>query len=128
MRFFTPIRSLALSQIARFTQIDYDREMAFVLTVGTEPAILAVVRLAADPDNIRAEFAIVVRSDLKRRGIGRLLMTRLIEYARGRGLEEIFGEVLRENVAMLGLCKEMGLRTEPLPNSPEIARVSLRLH
>src|SRR5581483_9324732 len=77
LRFFTPVRSLDPAALARFTQIDYDREMAFVLYGAQEPGhLLAVVRLAADPDNVSAEFAIVVHSACHHRGLGRLLMTR----------------------------------------------------
>lgn len=109
MRFFTPVRSLDPVALARFTQIDYDREMAFVMFSGNSLSpLLAVSRLASDPDNFRAEFAIVVRSELHRRGIGRLMMKRLIQYARDRGLSELVGDVLAENHAMLALCAELG--------------------
>lgn len=92
MRFFAPMRELPLRQLARLTQIDYDREMAFVLEGQEGPTkseILAVVRLASDPDNRQAEFAALVRSDLQGRGIGRLMMDRLLAYARQRGIGEI---------------------------------------
>ena len=114
LRFFTPLRSLDSDSLARFTQIDYDREMAFVLhkSESAQP-FLGVVRLAADPDNFSAEFAIVVRSEFHRRGIGRLLMTRLIEYARSRGISELTGDVLAENRAMLALCSELGFNLTP---------------
>ena len=109
MRFFTPIRTLDPEALARFTQIDYDREMALVMFRGESPELLlAVARLASDPDNIRAEFAIVVKSELHRRGIGRMLMTRLIEYARNRGLSQLIGDVLVDNHAMLSLCTQLG--------------------
>ena len=130
LRFFVPLRRFEPRQIARMTQIDYDREMVFVLIGRTEALIdeiLGIVHLAADPDNERAEFGVLVRSDLHRRGIGRLLMTWLIDYARSRGLAEIFGHVLRENVAMLGLCKTIGLQTEPSLEEPQVARASLSL-
>jgi acetyltransferase len=73
--------------------------------------MIAVVRLAADPDNIRAEFAIVVRSNLHRRGLGHLLMTHLIEYARGPGLSELVGDILAENIGMRTLCAQLGFAT-----------------
>jgi acetyltransferase len=127
LRFFTPIRSLEPSLLARFTQIDYDREMAFVMLKEGEPdRFLAVVRLAADPDNIRAEFAIVVRSDLHRRGIGRMLMTRLIEYARSRGLTELFGDILAENAPMLALCSQLGFAVRATETAG-VMRAVLRL-
>jgi acetyltransferase len=124
LRFFTPLRSLAPQQLARLTQIDYDREMAFVLCAQGGD-ILGVARLAADPDNRQAEFAIEVRSDLHRKGLGRLLLTRLIDYARGRGLEELCGDVLRENAPMLALARAVGFSIQP-SQSPELVRLLLR--
>jgi acetyltransferase len=112
------------------TQIDYDREMALVLMArsgASASELIGVVHLIGDPDNERAEFAILVRSDLHRRGIGRLLMTRLIEYAKARGLSELFGHVLRENAPMLGLCKGLGLRVSSLPDALDTVRVDLHL-
>jgi acetyltransferase len=96
---------------ARFTQIDYDREMAFVLAEGgvSGPAELhAVVRLAADPDNRQAEFAIIVERELAGLGVGGFLLRRLIDYARVRGIGELYGDVLQDNVAMLALCRSLG--------------------
>ena len=125
MRFFTPMHKLGAAALARFTQIDYDREMAFVAFAEEAPnRLLGVARLAADPDNVRAEFAIVVRSDLHRRGLGRLLLGHLIAYAQSRGICELFGDVLAENQAMLGLCTKLGftVATEP---SRDLVRVTL---
>lgn len=130
LRFFVPLRRLERRQLARMTQIDYDREMVFALvgrTSASAEELLGIAHLAADPDNERAEFAVLVRSDLHRRGIGRLLMTWLIDYARSRGLAEIFGHVLRENAAMLGLCRTLGLRIKPSPDEPELVLTSLHL-
>ncbi len=128
MRFFAPLNGLSSDQLARMTQIDYDREMAFVLDapVSAGREIAAVVRLAADPDNRRAEFAVTVRSDLKGHGIGRLMMGRLIEYARMRGIGEIFGDVLQENALMLSLCRELGFALAPLPETATILRATLK--
>jgi acetyltransferase len=126
MRFFTPMRSLGAAALARLTQIDYDREMAFIAYAEEVPdRLLGVARLAADPDNIRAEFALVVRSDSHRRGLGRLLLSRLIAYAQGRGISELFGDVLAENQAMLGLCTKLGFAAAET-QSADVLRVTLR--
>ena len=99
---------------ARLTQIDYDREMALVLiddsatSDNTDAEIYAVVRLYADPDRRRAEFAIIVSRHLAGQGAGTLLMQRLIAYARAQGIAELVGSVLRENTPMLGLAKKLG--------------------
>jgi len=110
-RFFSMLRQPVHRQLARMTQIDYDREMAFI---AVEPdgangeATLGVVRAIADPDNEAAEFAIIVRSDLKRRGLGLLLMRKIIRYCRSRGTRRLVGQVLPDNANMLRLARECG--------------------
>ena len=112
------------------TQIDYDREMALVLaepgTAG-KAAVHAAVHIAADPDGVRAEYAIMVRSDMARRGMGRLLMDRIIAYGRSRGLQEIFGEVLRANAPMLKVCDRFEFTRHPNPDDPGVVEVRLTL-
>jgi len=87
--------------------------MAFIAVVrdasGAEE-IVGVARAHADPDNVTAEFAVLVRSDLKGQGLGRLLMRKLLRYCRGRGTQQLSGSVLSENVAMLQLAKSLGFR------------------
>jgi len=110
-RMFVRIRELQPSQLARFTQIDYDREMAFIATrpdAQGAPETLAVGRVVADPDNITAEFAVTVRSDLKGMGLGKIMMQKLIDYCRSRGTREIVGEALPQNSRITGLAKRMG--------------------
>jgi acetyltransferase len=124
MRFFSAFKEFPTTLRARLTQIDYDREMAFVL-FDARNDVAGVGRLAADPDGTRAEFAVLVRSDLKGRGIGRLLMDRLIAYAKERGIGEIFGDVLAENEAMLALCRDLGCHLSP--PSQDIVHATLRL-
>jgi acetyltransferase len=130
MRFFAPMRTLDHVRAARFTQIDYDREMALILTdpgVAGRTEIYGVVSLSADPDNERAEYAVLVRHDMAGMGLGILLMRRIIDYARQRGIKEIVGDVLRENQTMLKLCKLLGFETRRDPEDLEIVKVCLRL-
>jgi acetyltransferase len=110
LRFFSSVRSFDHSQLARMTQIDYDREMAFIAVTGEHDAIetLGVVRAVADPDNETAEFAVAVRSDQKGKGLGTLLLTRIIAYCRARGTRWLVGEALRENTGMIGLARRLG--------------------
>jgi len=110
-RFFHLIRELPHSQLARFTQIDYDREMAFIAVHRGE--ILADVRAVADPDNQSAEFAILVRSDWAGKGLGYALLSKLIAYCRARGTERLFGDVLANNRRMLELAATLGFRAAP---------------
>ncbi|MFP6561119.1 GNAT family N-acetyltransferase [Paraburkholderia sp. B3] len=116
LRFFSAVRSFDHSQLARMTQIDYDREMALIATVDDEhgkPRTLGVVRAVADPDNETAEFAVAIMSNLKGKGLGRLLMERAIAYARTRGTHWLVGEALRENAPMIGLARACGFTVAP---------------
>ncbi|HLB80756.1 MAG TPA: GNAT family N-acetyltransferase, partial [Dongiaceae bacterium] len=130
MRFFAPLSELSHALGARLTQLDYDREMALVLA-DPGPAgpaeIYGVVRIGADPDNERAEFAVIVRDDMTGKGIGRLLMRRIIDYAAGRGIGEIFGDVLAENAPMLDMCRRLGFVIEDGFGEAGVVRVHLRL-
>ena len=115
LRFFSARRELLPSELARLTQIDYAREMAF-LAVQTLPdgkaQTLGVVRAVIDPDNIDAEFAIIVRSDLKARGLGRLLMQKMIDFLTSRGTQRMVGDVLRDNDGMRELARSLGLAVD----------------
>jgi acetyltransferase len=110
-RFLSTFRELPDADIARLTQIDYDREMAFVAEEldgqgGAET--LGVARVSTDPDNLEAEFAILVRSDFKRHGLGRVLLGKLIRYCRDRGTARMTSAVLSGNACMLGLGAALG--------------------
>ncbi|MBF6907335.1 GNAT family N-acetyltransferase, partial [Acinetobacter baumannii] len=91
---------------------DYDREMAFIATrpgPDGQPETLGVGRVVADPDNISAEFAVTVRSDLKGLGLGRILMEKVIAYCRSRGTREIVGEALPQNNRIIALVRKLGV-------------------
>jgi acetyltransferase len=127
---FVRMRELSPAQLARFTQIDYDREMAFIATVveadGT-PETLGVVRGVTDPDNLRAEFAVTVRSDLKGKGLGTLLMQTLIDYSRAAGTREMVGEALAQNGAILRLAARLGFDNKAMPGGDTVEmRLSLQ--
>ncbi|VXB98572.1 bifunctional acetate--CoA ligase family protein/GNAT family N-acetyltransferase [Massilia sp. 9I] len=116
-RMFGMMRELPPAQLARFTQIDYAREMAFIATRGASAGAetLGVARVIVDPDNTVGEFAVVVRSDLKGRGLGRLLMERLLAYCRQRGLARVRGAALADNTRMHALARACGFRLESGP-------------
>lgn len=130
MRIFYSRRSIEHTELARLTQIDYDREMAFIATRvrpdGGEET-LGVVRGICDPDNDSAEYGILVRSDLKGRGLGRILMDKLIRYLRAHGTRRIVGQVLRENTPMLALLARLGFAIAPHPDDPDLRLVELPL-
>ena len=130
LRFFSSRRELPRSELARLTQIDYAREMAFIAvreSPGQPPETLGVVRAVTDPDNIEAEFAVIVRSDLKGQGLGALLMARLIDYLKGRGTQRVVGYVLRENTLMNGLAADLGFVQQSRGDSDDTLRWVLTL-
>ncbi len=133
LRIFYSRRSIEHSELARLTQIDYAREMAFIATrhiEGDGEETLGAVRATVDPDNIAAEFGVIVRSDTKGSGLGTRLMEKLIAYLRERGTQRIVGTVLRENKGMLALTKRLGFQESANPSDPGdhlIRYVSLEL-
>jgi acetyltransferase len=127
LRFFTARPHLSHRFLARLTQIDYAREMAFVAVAEATDELLGVVRFVADPDYVQGEYAILVRSDLKGRGLGWHLMQHLIAYARTERIEQLYGCVLAENATMLRMCCEFGFSVEPEPGEAAVRRVVLRL-
>ncbi len=129
-RFFVPMKLMDHVTAARFSQIDYDRQMALVLTVpgiAGDTEIFGVVRSIEDPDRERAEFAIVVEQRMAGQGLGTHLLRRIIDYARGRGVGELHGEVLADNYRMRTLCRESGFSETKDMHEPGVVRVSMRL-
>lgn len=127
LRFFSAMRELPPAQLARLTQIDYDRAMAFIATrpgPDGQPETLGVVRAVADADNQAAEFAIIVRSDLKGQGLGYVLFQKLIDYFRDHGTGEIIGDALAENLGVQKLVRHFGGVVLP---HPEAGMVRLQL-
>jgi acetyltransferase len=127
LRFFAPVKEFGHRFIARLTQIDYARAMAFVAIEETMGNMLGVIRLHADANYDSGEYAVLVRSDLKGRGLGYLLMQLIIEYARVEGLKTIEGQVLSENTAMLAMCKELGFDIALDPRDPDTYMVKLAI-
>jgi acetyltransferase len=129
LRFFSHVKELDHRMAARLTQIDYDREMALVLVdpAAADNEILGVMRISADADGTRAEYAGAVRSDLKGEGFGRLLLEEIIAYAAKRGIGEVWGEVLAENAPMLGLVRKLGFIIRQSDEDPSLMIVAKRL-
>lgn len=126
MRFFHSVRGFQHPELARFTQIDYDREMAFIAwspEAGGET--LGVARAIADPDRARAEFAVLVRSDLKGKGLGSILMKKLVGYSRESGIGQLVGEILIVNHPMVSLARRLGFELAPAAAGVLSARLNL---
>ena len=121
-RFFGLVREFPHSEIARLTQIDYDREMAFIASApkadGSGSETLGVVRTVTDPDNETCEFAIIVRSDLKGQGLGYKLLEKMIGYCRARGTKTMTGQVMAGNHPMLDMVRALGFRVKRLEDEP----------
>jgi acetyltransferase len=121
-RFFTAMREMSHALASRLLTLDYDRQMALVALC--EGAPLGVARYAAiGPGKDSAEYAIAVRSDWHGRGVGYLLLTRLIDIARQHGIGELVGQVLRENQPMLKMCRSLGFTTASDPTDATLIRV-----
>jgi len=128
-RFFGLVKGLPHSQMARLTQIDYDRDMAFI-AIGqddkNEDETLGVVRIAATRDNAIAEFSIVVRSDQKSTGLAQELMRKMIAYCKGRQTKALVGQVLSENSRMIRFVKSLGFKITGHPEKG-VVEVTLNL-
>jgi acetyltransferase len=127
LRFFAPMREFSHAFIARLTQIDYARAMAFVAIDEARHNLLGVVRLHSDANYEAGEYAILLRSDLKGQGLGWQLMQLIIAYAKSEGLKRIEGQVLTENTVMLRMCEELGFHLVQDREDPTVVSATLAL-
>ncbi len=127
LRFFAPMKEFTHDFIARLTQLDYARAMAFLAFDEATNELLGVVRIHSDSIYQTGEYAILLRSDLKGRGLGWTLMQLIIEYARAEGLKVISGDVLHENLTMLDMCRRLGFEVKADPAELDLCNVKLRL-
>ncbi len=124
-RFMDTLRELTQSMLVRFTQIDYDREMAFVAVTeedGKEVQV-GVSRFVSNPDGETVEFALAVADGWQKRGVGRKLMSAIIECARAKGYRAVVGDVLALNSKMFKLMTSLGFTIHPHPEDPAVKRV-----
>lgn len=126
-RFFSAIRQVAPEQMARLTQIDYDREMAFIAVRCSDQATVGVSRLVSEAAGDAGEFAILVEPACKGLGLARHLMDRLIDWARTRGIPEITGQVLADNHPMIGFVRHLGFAVRRVPGESDVVEAVLDL-
>lgn len=126
MRFMSPRTTFPEEMALKMTQLDYDRDMAFV-AIGPDGTMAGVSRMASEPSGKAAEYALLVRSDLAGRGLGSTLMRHLIEYARAQGVEVLDGIVLVENHGMLRLVERLGFVNHHDPEEPGVMISRLKL-
>jgi acetyltransferase len=127
LRFFAPVKEFSHEFIARLTQLDYARAMAFVAFDEATQELVGVVQIHSDSIHESGEYAILLRSDLKNHGLGWTLMQLIIEYAKSEGLKRISGLVLQENAVMLNMCRELGFALKSDPADRTICDVTLDL-
>jgi len=125
LRFFAPVRDFSHTFLARLTQLDYARAIAFVAFDEQTGEMMGAVRLHADANHETGEYGILLRSDLKGLGLGWILMRLMIEWAKAEGLHEVEGQVLRENTTMLEMCRSLGFSIRIDPGDPELRVVTL---
>jgi acetyltransferase len=125
LRFWARVHELSAAEQKKLSHLDYSYEMVFIALDEGTGAMLGLVRLRDELDETSAEFAVLVRSRLKAHGIGWLLMRRMIDYARAKGLRRVYGDVLAENTTMLQMCGELDFREEDM--GPQFRRVVLDL-
>lgn len=126
-RYFGEVSEFSHEQMARVTQIDYDREMAFIATERDErgeEVTLGVVQAQMDPDNQEAEFGIAIRSDLKGQGLGWILMSKMIDYCRQSGTRYLAGCTMPQNRGMANLARSLGFHVR---FDPEEEVIDMRL-
>lgn len=129
MRLFYSRRTMERSELARLVQIDYTREMAFVATAHARGRrkTLGVARALADPDNVGAEFGIILRPELKGSGLGRMLMDKLVRYQRAAGTHRLIARALAENWRMRELARALGFSEAPVAGEADTLHLTLAL-
>lgn len=125
LRLLASIKHLPHVLAARLSQIDYDREMALIATItnGSTVKIAGAVRMASDPDMQRAEFALLIGKEFQHRGLGSTVLQSIIDYARGRGIKELFADVLRSNTSMLAIVRRLGFVIRDSDVDPRLVNV-----
>jgi len=125
LRFFARIAELSAAEVDKLAHLDYGHETAFIALDEDTGRMLGLVRLKDELDEETAEFAILVRSRLKGHGLGWMLMRRVIDYAKEKGLRRVYGDVLVENTTMLQMCAELGFHV--VEDVGDMRRVALDL-
>ena len=113
-RFFQIIKNLSHEALVRFCNIDYDREMAFIAEIreGERRIEIGVGRLIIEPNKKRGEFAVVVADNYQGKGLGTKLVDMLVSVGEEKGLESVYGIIMRENTAMVHMCEKLGFKVE----------------
>jgi len=129
LRFFLARREVPHSELARYCQIDYERDMTFIALASNEQGqaeMVGEVRAVCDPDNEQAEFAIQVAGSWQHKHLGEALLRKLLAYLRARGTREVVGQCLTENAGMAALARKVGFAVRPEPDGVMAMRLVLK--
>ncbi len=126
-RFFSAMNELSPERLSRLTQVDYDREMAFIACREDTGDTVAVARLVQEANGSSGEFAIIVQADMKGHGLASHMMRRLIDWARERGLRTVVGQILSDNAPMLAFIRHLGFSVNRLADDPDVMEARLVL-
>ena len=121
------MREMSAEQMARLTQVDYEREMAFVAVREATGDTVGVARLVGEVGRGEGEFAVIVEPDMKGRGLARALMQKLIDWGATQGMTEIVGQVLADNQPMLAFVRGLGFTVRRVPGESDIVEARLAL-
>jgi acetyltransferase len=126
-RFLAPRRHFPHEMLLRLTQLDYEREIAFVALRRDTGELAGIVQLSSDPDRETAEYGLLVRTDLQGHGLGWALLLHAVDYAEAECLSRIEGFILTENTKMLAMCREFGFEVSSDPSEPGVSVATLTL-
>ncbi len=126
-RFLAPRRHFPDEMLLRLTQLDYERDIAFIALRAEDGEMGGIGRLSSDPDKEIAEYGLLVRTDLQGHGLGFALLKQLIDYGREEGIGAIEGIVLSDNVKMLSMCRDFGFVAKENSEEPGVVTMLLRL-
>jgi acetyltransferase len=121
------VRVLTSAQLAKFTRLDYDRDMALIAVREATGETVGVARLVRQDNPRVAEFAVIVQHELHGKGLATHLMKRLLDWAPLHGVREVVGEILAENAGMIDLARHLGFRLRHLPEDQQIIEARLTL-
>ena len=124
-RFFEIIKELSHEMLTRYCNLDYDREVAIVAELPETKRIIGVARLIVDPNEKSGEYAVLIGDQLQGFGLGTKLMDSLIEIAKDKHLEKIYGYVMANNYKMLNLCNSLGFKTEEVDDETALMTLDL---
>ncbi len=126
-RFFAAVRELTPAQMAKFTRLDYERDMAFIAVREATGETVGVARLVRGNDPSVAEFAVAVQHDMQGRGLATHLMQRLLQWAPQHGVQQVVGEILADNTPMLDLARSLGFSLSFLQGDAEVIEARMEL-